>query len=627
METGIDSQQSGRLRTLAFLLVFTVLLRLPFLNQAIQGDDVYYLLGAQHALIDPAHPSHARYIFQGELVDMRGHPHPPLNSWMLAGLLLLWGDVYEAPFHAAYIVFSLIAVAAMWSLARRWSPEPVLATVLFIATPAFLVNGTSLEADLPFLAFWLAGLALFTSGRLIAAAVALALAAMTAYQAIVATPILLVYCWLHQRRSKVEWAVSLTPVVTVGCYQLYERLTSGALPATVLAGYFSAYGLQQLANKLRNAAALTAHTGWLVFPAVAFAAFRDRWAVAAAAAGAGMFIDPHPLFWASFAVGVAVISGCIRRRPDFLQCWVLLFFAAALALFFAGSARYLLPMAAPVALLISRTARPAWLRTAAVLNLALGLCLAVVNYQHWNQYRRFVRAMPEAFRSQHARVWANGEWGLRFYLESNGALPLARAQALAAGDQVVTSALGLSIPITAPLSQISEREIRPALPFRLIGLGSKSGYSSAALGLRPFDFSTQPVDRVRAQIVLPRKATRQWLPMNAPEAEQQIVSGVYQLEGDTRWMGTRAVILLAAADSPRPLHVDLFFPPSAPARHVRILVDGAEVHTQTLPGPGMHSLVTRPVAGTAVTIELDKTFSVPGDFRQLGAVLTGVGFR
>ena len=73
----------------------------------------------------------------------------------------VFGDVKEVPFHAAYIVFSLIAVWAMWSLARRFSERPLWATLLFIAVPAFVVNGSSLEADLPFLAFWMAAVALF----------------------------------------------------------------------------------------------------------------------------------------------------------------------------------------------------------------------------------------------------------------------------------------------------------------------------------------------------------------------------------------------------------------------------------------------------------------------------------
>ena len=48
------------------MLAAVVLLRLPFLNQAIQGDDVYYLAAAQHAQIDPLHPNHVRYVFLGD---------------------------------------------------------------------------------------------------------------------------------------------------------------------------------------------------------------------------------------------------------------------------------------------------------------------------------------------------------------------------------------------------------------------------------------------------------------------------------------------------------------------------------------------------------------------------------
>src|ERR1700721_3901763 len=112
------------------LVVFA--LRLPFLHQAVQGDDPYYLYGAEHALIDPLHPSSARYIFQGDLVDMRGHPHPPLNSWTLAVPLAVLGDVREAPFHFLYILFSLIAALAMWSLAPRFCERPLLATLVFM---------------------------------------------------------------------------------------------------------------------------------------------------------------------------------------------------------------------------------------------------------------------------------------------------------------------------------------------------------------------------------------------------------------------------------------------------------------------------------------------------------------
>ncbi|MBC7924098.1 MAG: glycosyltransferase family 39 protein [Bryobacteraceae bacterium] len=617
-----------RLRPLAYVIGIVLLIRLPFLNQAIQGDDPKFLAIAQHALIEPAHPTHTTYIFQGEPVDMRGHPHPPGNAWFLAGLIGLLGDVREVPFHFAYAGFSLIAGVSMWFLARRFVPDRALsATLLFLSVPAFVVNGNSLESDVPFLAWWMAGFALFTAGRPLLSVLPFVVAALTSYQAVVATPILLVYCWLHQRGRVAGWAVSFVPVVVVVSYQLWERLTGGTLPAAVLAGYFYSYGLQQLTNKLQNAAALTAHLSWMVFPLAAIAAFtRSRYVLVAGliAALAGAFLDVHPLFWVSFAVGVVILAAQVRLKPDFLQVWFLLFFAAALVLFFAGSARYLLPLAPPLAMLVARevSRRIAW--PASALSLALGLSLAFVNYQHWDGYRQLTTELARDVSKK--RVWVNGEWA-SFYMESEGALPLSRKQVAQSGQWLVSSELGYPIQLTAPVGRILTREIQPALPLRLIGLGSKSGYSTASLGLRPFDVSFGPIDRVRVEAVLERRPTLSWLPATAPEAETQIVSGVYQAEGQTRWMSGRAVILLKAPAEAMPVQVNLYLPKEAPAKTARIVLDGTEILSQVLPGPGLHELRTRPTIGQTLTISLDKTFSVKGDFRELGAVLVGAGFK
>jgi hypothetical protein len=96
---------------------------------------------------------------------------------------------------------------------------------------------------------------------------------------------------------------------------LFERLSSGATPAGVMAGYFESYGFQALSNKLMNAGALTVHLAWLVFPAVAIAAFRGvpRWVwggIAAAAAAGAAWVDRHPLFWISLGTGLLVVLWC-----------------------------------------------------------------------------------------------------------------------------------------------------------------------------------------------------------------------------------------------------------------------------------------------------------------------------
>lgn len=636
------------LQRLLIVAAAVLLLRLPFLDQAIQGDDIYYLAGAQHAQVDPLHPNHARYVFLGEVVPMQGHPHPPFNAWFLGGLLALVGDIREIPFHAAYIAFSLVAVLSALSLARWLTPRPTAATLLFLATPAFVVNGNSLEADVPFLAFWMASVALFVSAveeqsrrKLMAAGGVMFLAALAAYQSALLVPILAVYLWLRGRRDRAAWATLAVVPVTGIAWQLWERFSTGEMPLAVLGGYFQTYGLQRLQNKLNNALALTAHSAWLVFPPMALAAFRRRrWWMAAALGAMAAWFDPHPLFWASFAIGVVMLIWCCGSAgsPDwqtrFLSSWVLVFFAGALALFFAGSARYLLPVAAPAAFLAVRRLehRPAWLAAGIACQLALSLSLAWVNYQHWDGYRRFAESLrPE---TETHRVWINGEWGLRFYFEADGGLPLLRGQAVRPGEFVVTSDLAYPIEFTTGggvLAPVLEHEIRPLLPLRLIGLGARSGYSSASLGLRPFDISTAPVDRVRFSVVRERKPERSWLPMNAPEASYQIVSGVYQLEDNRfRWMGGRAVLLLKNPGRAAPIHVSFFIPAQAPGRRVSVAVDGATVAHETYPAPGAYTLVSRPVSATSenvtVVIGVDRTFSVPGDHRRLGIVLIAVGF-
>ena len=620
------------------ILVVTLLvlaLRLPFLNQAIQGDDVYYLHGAQHAQIDPLHPNHARYVFLGEMVDMRGHPHPPLNAWVLAALLAAIGGIREPAFHAGYILFSLIAAFSALALARRFTAHPLAATLLFLVTPAFVVNGNSLESDVPFVAFWLASVALFvyavdrrSMALLAASCLAMALAALAAYQAIVMVPILLLY----GRKWRASWIAAITAPAMLIAWQLWERSATGTMPATVLAGYMQTYGLQAFAQKLKNAMALTGHLGWLVFPILPAAAFRRQWWVLLAGLPfAG--VDANPLFWLSVGIGLLVLAAALQRWREFPSAWILLFFGAALILFFAGSARYLLPIALPVAILVARELPARWLYAGVACELVLSVGLAVVNYQHWDGYRTFARSLAD--QTENRRVWVNGEWGLRYYMQSEGALPLLRGQAVHPGEMVVSSSLAFPVAISGGggmLAPLSSAEIRPPVPLRIAALGGRSAYSTTLFGLRPFDISTGPIDRVRAEVFTEREPRLEDLPMNAPEAAEQIVSGIYNLEnGQWRWMSGNAVLLLKSPADPKPLTVRLYIPDSAPGRTVTVSVDGRQVAQTTFPKPGTYTLTSEPLrpAGKSamVSIGIDKTFSAPGDRRELGAILSQAGFR
>ena len=581
MEAGVDQSKRGLWIALALLL----LIRVPFLNQAVQGDDHTYIAEAAHALVDPLHPLNFKIVFLGDEIDLRGHPHPPLNAWALAALIAIFGEVKEVPFHAAYMLWSLIAVCAMWSLARRFSPRPLWATLLFIAVPTFVVNGNSFETDLPFLALWMSAVALYCSGRMAFAAVAMALAALTSYQAVFLSPIL-----FFHRRSR----VLLVPPLTVAAFQLFERLTTGTAPATVLTGYFATYGLQRLAAKLANAAMLSIHACWIVFPAL---------------------LPP-----------AAILAWRKRRDPDtrFLLAWVGIFFVLALAVFYAGSARYLLPIAAPVALLASRLPTR-WLAPAFAIQLVLGLCLAAANYQHWDGYRQFAR------RIHATRVWIDGEWGMRYYFEQQGGLALRKTQRLRPDEVVVASQLGSAVELNTPVAILATADVRPSVPFRIFGLESHSGYSTVAKGFLPFEISTNLVDRLRAVQVVERHPTLEYLPMDAPEAKDQIVAGIFSLEGHIRWTSVAATVILKSPTAPTPLRAAFTIHPKSTARRVRLLLDGREAAVQTYARPGTYELASPPLqpAGptAVVSLEVDATFTALPDTRELGVVLSGIGFR
>jgi hypothetical protein len=622
-------------QTLA-IVALVILLRLPFLHQAIQGDDLDYLYGAEHAQIDPLHPLNTHYMFSGDMVDMRGHSHGPGNPWILAILLASMGDVREAPFHLAYTLFSIIAALAMWSLARRFCERPFAATLLFIAVPAFVVNGNSFEADLPFLAFWMASVALFVKAvdddsiaALAGSAIAGALAGLTAYQAILLTPVLGVYLFQRRRTWYPAWGVVLAAPLAIAVWQLWEWRTRGALPAAVLMGYMRSYSFNKTSNTLRSAVALVVHSGWIVSPLLGLAAFwpKQRWRlfVAAGATLTAAIYDMNPLFWLSVGCGVLVLTWLIEEavRRDFLAAWAVIFFAGALLIFFAGSARYLLPIAAPVAILAARAAPSTrWLTAGFALQMILSLGLATANYQHWDGYRQFAKTLaPDA--AQH-RVWVDSEWGLRYYLESEGALPLSRDQVIQPGEMVVSSALAHAVTINAPVAQVSAADIVPSVPLRLISLSHRSAYSSAAGGLLPFEISRGPADRVRADTVVDRKPVLSYLDPKDSRAPVHILSGLFP-DG---WMSERASVLLI----PKSAAVEVVFsiPPNAPARHVQLLVDGQVVAEDTFPGPGSYKLTaplqfSNPTATVGITV--DKTFNAPGDRRNLGVVITGIGFR
>jgi hypothetical protein len=131
---------------------------------------------------------------------------------------------------------------------------------------------------------------------------------------------------------------------------------------------------------------------------------------------------------------------------------------------------------------------------------------------------------------------------------------------------------------------------------------------------------------VRADTIVERNPVLSYLNPKDSHAPAHILSGLFP-DG---WMSERASVLLKTPEKVKSVEVVFFIPPQAPARHVQLLVDGQLIAEETFPDARSYQLTapfqsSNPTA--TVTVAVDKTFNAPGDRRNLGVVITGVGFR
>jgi len=627
-----------------------LLLRLPFLwTMPVQGDDAYYLLIAENARVDPLHPLDFSFRLQGQTVWAAGHTRPPLNGLLLAALIELFGGVDEVKLHLAYLFWSLLAVGSMYALARRFTRKPLWAALLFCAVPAFVVNGAKLEADLPLLAFWTLGAALFAHQRFLPAAGALALAGFTGYQAVLAVPILAHLAWYQHRREPRAWlAVFAAPMLAVA-WQIFERVTTGTAPMEVLGGYTTEYGLLALERKWNSSLALLGHLGWTVSPLAVLIGFRRRvpamiaWfaaGVLAALLPAEYALNERLLYLISAGSGLLVLLEAARlawlekeRDSGFVGAWVVVFFLGSLALFYAGSARYLLPLAPAVALMAVERLSSRWVFAGAlVLNMMLGSGLVKQEAANATAHRL---ATQDVAKVMSGRGWTDAEWGLRYYLAQIGVEPLLAGQQVSDGAVVVESSLAATVPyaISGQKEKVLSIDIEqfPYWP-RTIGPGTHSGYSSSEYGVLPFGIGGTLWDRIEVFEVGAPEPTLSYLSLGEAEADAHLLTGFYPSDGaEWRWMRSSASAVLLAPPAAASFRLQFHIPEDAPARKVSVEIDGRTVAEGEYASSGGYLLegaIDFDLEGAArITLRADPPYSPPGDDRELAIIVIGFGFQ
>jgi len=528
-----SSTGSRTARDLAVLVSLTILVHAPFVGQAFHLDDVQYLDVALNVFHNPLFPMDLPSVFEGRHLTLWGHTHPPLNAYLIAGLVFLHGGAPSEVFlHSVFLFFPILLTISFYFLARRFAADPLMASALLATNPTLMISSHTLMADVPLVALWVCATVLFLRGieeennaLVYASALPITAACFYAYQGLALLPLLAFYALARKRLNGASIQVLGIPIVLMGAWQLSGYLHRGVSYASTMFEYIGVRGLWLGSTKLRTAIMTLTYLGGTVLPfPFIFWKMEMRWkgvltaaSLAVAAAIAYQRLPDYTVlekafFIACFGAGLCAFVWIVARAYEswslqgwtaddlFLCLWFVGLMVGCTLAFFSGSARYLLPAAPALLLLVMRFVKraPVFYASLLTVQIVLGFALSHSDYEFAGVGRREAREFESHYLTAKQPFLFSAEWGLRYYLNSRGGEIMADDSTASPGEYVVKSrlALGRSFDndLDHSLKLVEQRTYRIRSPFRLLDPHTHAGFWSDGWGVLPFWFSRQELD-------------------------------------------------------------------------------------------------------------------------------------
>lgn len=507
-------------------------LLIPFLGKAHTIDDVTFLLQAQHCVRDPLHPTAFDIVADGQRIRLSSAlVSGPVMAYLLVPAVLLGGAEWAA--HLVQLVLMLAAVLATVAIGLRMglrAGEARMAGLLLAGTPAAAAMASTSMADVPSMAFGVLGMERLLcwrdEGRWhqgLAAGLALALAALARPQMLLLAAIALV-AWHGRTRTgslvRTLWRIGLAPLLAVAIFLLVSRLTAD--PALAHGDSVRAVLARLRWDDLpRKCSQFLAHWALALPLAVPWWLARWRrmsrdpllWAVAVAGAIV-LLAGPAPPIARVLApvallglVAVTDVLGDAVRRRDrdqaLLGAWLLL--ALPTLGYFHVPAKYLVPSAPAVALLVSRLLRrrdgrlsraAAWGVVAA--GAALSVLIMLADAEFADVGRRAARELIAPRTRAGQRVWYGGGWGFQWYAMQAGATVLASAPPYPApGDFIVTSDVSPGVRVSSAIADsLASRRVRSHFG-RILSPADHAAFYVPELGVLPWTWHNGQIEDVK----------------------------------------------------------------------------------------------------------------------------------
>jgi tetratricopeptide (TPR) repeat protein len=521
----------------------------PFINKAIHWDDALYVRTAEWIQKHPAN-------FYGFGVNMLtstipmwvANWNPPLMSYFLAGVASLFGW-NEIVLHLAGLAVAFAATLGIYSLAQMWCERPLLATVIAIVTPVFLVSSTTLMCDVLMSAFWIWALVHWERAlaggqsrwRFAGAGVLAGLAVLTKYSAVTLLPLLPILAILRTRKLG-WWLPGLAiPLIMVAGYEWMTAEMYGRGLFSLAVGHTHHSRLFPTAWEARGIVGL-AFAGGCLLPILFFAPllWRPKTLLAGGVVILGLWLAMFPLWnnlglidsatagdpemykhWYYLLQIVLLATGGLHlllltaqegwRGRDInsamLVLWIIGGLFSAIVLNFAVNARSLLLIVPPAAILLVRRLKAArgnpvadgWLLWPLIPAAAIALSVAAADYQLANSGRTAAEQIMAKYKSASHAVWFEGHDTFQYYMEKLGGQPIdVERSLLQPGDVVVVPELGILIPLPpGSVGWVEQLGCAPSSWMNLMGgttngLAGFAGFYGANWGPVPFNFGKLP---------------------------------------------------------------------------------------------------------------------------------------
>lgn len=523
-----------------FLFVLTLLCLLPFVGKAFHIDDPCYVWVAKHIVEHPLDPYRFSVIwFNTEMPMSYVINHPPLVSYYIAAVGS-WAGWSEYALHLAFVLPALVVVLGVYQLAVELTGLPLLAGVITLCAPGFLVSSTGLMTEVPMLALWMVAIIFWRRGLneekalyLPGGGLLIGACALSNYFGASLIPLLFLYSLLKKQRLGSWVLYLLIPVAILVGYQQWTLSMYGHGMLSYIAPYLN-QGRADHAKSFWGASIVgLAFVGGCTLPALTCMPWLWRRpfifgsciaaAIGTAAAAYGRFNVGTPLphqqegflevqlllfIVGGISVLALAISDVWRRDADsvFLAAWVIGPFVAAY-LNWSVNARVVLPLIPATAILMARrlelVQRPQslalWkLIAPLVVSALLSLWIAWGDLTLANSAREAAQIIHDKTASQPGRVFFFGHWGFQYYMQSLGAQPMDLAHIkVDVGDLIVQPQNNTNVP-PVPVDLISSSEVielQDHCWIATLSTDRAAGFYSSVLGMMPYTLGSVPDER------------------------------------------------------------------------------------------------------------------------------------